>query len=126
MIRVLLAVFLIVHGLIHGAIYAIPKAADEKAPFDPGHSWALASLGVAVRPARLTATTLAWLCAGLFALAGVLLLAGVGGWTATAVAAVVIALVLKVGYFHPWLSLGVLLDLGVLAAIATQWPASLY
>jgi hypothetical protein len=120
MISVLLAAFLIAHGLIHGGIYAIPKQPDDKAPFDPGHSWVLAGLGVAVRPARLASKTLAWVTAVLFCLAGVLLLAGVDGWTAAAVTAAAVGLVLKVGYFHPWLTLGVLLDIGVLAAVLTQ------
>jgi hypothetical protein len=126
MIRVLLAAFLIAHGLIHGGIYAVPKPPDEKAPFDPGHSWVLAGLGVAVGPARRTATLLAWLTAGLFALAGALLLGGAGGWAAAAVAAAAAGLVLKLGYFHAWLSLGVLLDLGVLTAVGAGWPASPY
>jgi hypothetical protein len=42
-----------------------------------------------------------------------------------AVVAAGLGLVLKTLYFHPWLSLGVLLDLGVLSAALTQWPVSL-
>jgi hypothetical protein len=93
MIRVLVAVFLIVHGLIHGGIYAVPRKPGDEAPFDPGHSWMLAGLGVAACPARVTATTLAWVATGLFGLAGVFLLAGAGGWTVPAVLAVAVGLV---------------------------------
>jgi hypothetical protein len=126
MIRVLLAMFLIAHGLLHGAIYAVPRKPGDEAPFDPGHSWALAGLGIAARPARATATALAWTAAGLFGLAGTFLLAGAGLWTSTAVLAAAVGLVLKLGYFHPWLTFGVLLDLGVLAAVLARWPAFLY
>lgn len=126
MTEVLFAAFLIVHGLIHGAIYTIPPKPDDKAPFDPGHSWVLAGFGVQARPARTASTTLAWIACGLFGLAGVLLLAGTGVWTVTALVAVVVGLVLKVGYFHRWLIFGVLLDLGILAAVLGQWPASLF
>lgn len=126
MIRVILACFLIVHGLIHGGIYAVPKQPGGDAPFDPGRSWVLAGLGVAARPARVGATTLAWLTAGLYVGTAALLLADVSAWTATAMTAAVVALVLKLGFFHGWLTLGVLLDIGVLLALAGQWPASMY
>ena len=33
--------FLIAHGVIHAAIWALPKPAGQQAPFDPAHSWVL-------------------------------------------------------------------------------------
>jgi len=105
MIRFLLASLLIAHGLIHVAIYAIPKQPGENALFDPGHSWILAGMNVAARPARTTAVTLAWVTAVVAALSG---------------------LVLKLGYFHPWLIIGLALDAGVIAGVVSEWPPSLF
>jgi hypothetical protein len=31
--------FLIAHGLVHLAIWLVPKPSDQKAPFDPDHPW---------------------------------------------------------------------------------------
>jgi hypothetical protein len=79
--RTLFALFLIAHGLIHGAIYATPRDSAKPAPFDPGHSWALASVHVADHPARSASIALACTAGLAFALAGVVLLAG-GSWWA--------------------------------------------
>jgi len=38
--RFLFVGFLIAHGLVHLAIWLMPKP-EQKAPFDPGHSWLL-------------------------------------------------------------------------------------
>ncbi|MZF87796.1 hypothetical protein [Streptomyces sp. SID5643] len=35
-------------------------------------------------------------------------------------------LLLEALWFHPWLSLGMVLDAGVVTAVVTCWPASLY
>jgi hypothetical protein len=126
MIRVLVAGFLIVHGLVHVALYVIQPKADAKPPFDSGHSWVLAGMHVAARPARVTSMTLSWLTAALFTVAGLALLVDADVWAPTAVAAAVSALVLKLAYFHPWLLIGLALDAGVLAAVAAEWPASLF
>ncbi|MDT7839954.1 hypothetical protein [Streptomyces justiciae] len=37
-----------------------------------------------------------------------------------------VGLLLRTLWFNPWLSLGVLLDAGVIAAVLLTWPASLY
>lgn len=37
--RSLFIAFLVAHGLVHLAIWLMPKPADDKAPFDPDHSW---------------------------------------------------------------------------------------
>jgi len=126
MIRFLVALFLIAHGLIHAAIYAAPKPADAEAPFDPGHSWALAVIHVAPQPVRTASTSLAWATAVLFAVSAVALLLDVVWWAPVAALAAAAGLVLKFGWFHPWLTVAVLLDVGGLAAVAAGWPASLF
>ena len=60
-----------------------------------------------------------------FALAGIATAFG-AAWTPVAAAcAAVLGLVLKLLFFHPWLTIGVLLDLAVLAAAVSGWPFSL-
>jgi hypothetical protein len=125
MLRLLVAGFLIAHGLIHWATYAMPKKPDQPGPFDPGHSWALAAAHVTEHPARTLSIVLALVTTAGFCFAGGIVLAGGGWWFEVAAVAAISGLVLKVGYFHPWLSLGVLLDVGVLLAAATGWPPSL-
>jgi|ERR687888_1112166 hypothetical protein len=125
MLRLLVGGFLIAHGLIHWATYVTPKKPDEPGPFDPGHSWALAAVHVSQHPAHTLSVTLALFTAAGFCLAGGVLLAGAGWWLGIAAVAAIIGLVLKIGYFNPWLSLAVLLDAGVLLAAAAGWPPSL-
>jgi hypothetical protein len=128
MLRLLVAGFLVAHGLIHAAIYAMPKPepADAKAPFDAGHSWALSAVHVAPQPVRTASTGLGWLTAALFAVSAVALLVDVTWWAPAAALAAAVGLVLKLGWFHPWLTAGVLLDVGVLVAVAAEWPAALF
>jgi hypothetical protein len=58
--------------------------------------------------------------------AALALAAGGSLWTVAGLAAVASALVLKIAYFHPWLTAGVALDVAVLAAIVGGWPTSLF
>jgi hypothetical protein len=125
MLRLLIAGFLITHALIHWAIYVTPKKPDQPGPFDPSRSWALAAVHIAEHPARALSIALASVTAAGFSIAGGVLLAGGGWWLAVAATAAVAGLALKSFYFHPWLSLGVLLDVGVLLAAAASWPPSL-
>ena len=39
--RLLFIGFLIAHGLVHLAIWLLPRPSDQEAPFDPDHSWLL-------------------------------------------------------------------------------------
>jgi hypothetical protein len=125
MARLLLAGFLIGHGLIHPGIYAVPKNPDKPAPFDPNHSWALAAVHLAERQARSFSVTVSWLTALLFVGAGVAVLVQSSLWVAIAVCAAALGLLFKGLFFHPWLILGVLIDIGVLWAAAAGWPGSL-
>ena len=125
MARLLLAGFLIAHGLIHAAIYAVPKDPNKPVPFDPNHSWALAAMHVAERPTRTLGVRLSWLTALLFAGAGIALLVHNSLWVSIAVCAAALGLLVKGLFFHPWLILGILIDIGVLWAAAADWPRSL-
>ena len=69
---------------------------------------------------------LAWYTAVVYAVAGAAVLAGAGWWPTAALVAASSGLVLKAVWFDPWLSVGVLLDVGVITAVACSWPASVY
>jgi hypothetical protein len=62
----------------------------------------------------------------LYVLAGAGLAAGAGWWSMAALVAASWGLVLKAIWFHPWLTVGALLDAAVVLAVAQSWPGSLY
>ena len=128
MTRALVAAFLLAHGLLHAAIYATPKRSDAAvdAPFEPGHSWLLGAAHVPVHPARAASVALAWVGTATFTVSAILLLAGTELWASLAALAALVSMALKVVFFNPWLTFGVLLDVGVLVAVQAGWPPSLY
>jgi hypothetical protein len=65
---------------------------------------------------------LAVVAAGAYVTAGLAVAFDTAWAVPLAVAAAVTGLALKLVFFHPWLILGVLLDLAVLIAAATGWP----
>ena len=121
---VLLVSFLVVHGLIHLAIW-LPHPepdAEKPPPFVPEHSAVLQLTKTSPVTARRAAVWLAGATAAAYVLAGVLVAMDTASAGAVAAAAAVLGLLLKGLYFNPWLSMGVLLDLTVLASAAFQWP----
>lgn len=70
MITALVGAFLIVHGLLHLGVWTTPEQPDKPAPFDRGHSWALAAAHVSTAPARAAALALAWYTALVYVVAG--------------------------------------------------------
>lgn len=127
MVRTLVVAFMLAHGLLHPLMYAMPVKPEAPAPpFDVHRSWMLRAAHVATRTAFSTSVWLAWITGALFAFSAVALAIGAGVWTAAALAGAAVGLVLKIGWFHPWLTIGVLLDAAVLAAVTAAWPASLY
>jgi hypothetical protein len=86
-LRWLLIVFLIAHGLVHVAIWA-PKYDPEKAAFDASHSWL-------VGDQRLLAQVLAFTAAAILVLAGAALWTHGGWWRPTAVVGLSVSSVLR-------------------------------
>ena len=95
MLRFLFIGFLIAHGLVHLAIWLMPKPAEQKAPFDPDHSWLL---GDQKTVAVLLAVTAAVLLVG----AGLGLWGAADWWRGVAVVGLVTSFSLMVVYFTPW------------------------
>ena len=121
MTDLLITTFFITHGLVHLAIYATPANPDKPAPLDPGRSWALS--GVTTTWTRGASVALACAVAATYSAAGFMV--AIEAPTAAAVAglAAVLGLVLKGLWFHPWLTLGVALDIVVAVAAVQGWPA---
>ncbi|MBC9713873.1 hypothetical protein H9Y04_14985 [Streptomyces sp. TRM66268-LWL] len=128
MTTALVAVFLFLHGLLHLTVW-LPtggRSAPQPASFDPRHSWALTFAGVPPGRAARASVAFASATTVLYLIAGAAAAAQANGWTAAALTAAASGLALKALWFHPWLSLGVLLDAGVITAVALNWPGSLY
>jgi hypothetical protein len=126
MSTVLLVGFLGVHGLLHLAVW-LPKTDDPERPqpFEPDHSSVLTAAGVEERTTHTLAIGLAAGAAATYVLAAIAVASNVSWAIAIAVSAALLGIALKVLYFHPWLSVGVLLDVLVLSAALVEWPVSL-
>ena len=131
MLKIVLAFFLVAHGLVHTGLAVAPNPADPTAK--PGafftaveRSWLLPQL-------RLNPTTVKWIGLLLvtlstlgFVLAGLGIL-GVFGlnsvWRSVAVASACVSSLLLILFWHRWLPLGVLINIGTLIALLwVKWP----
>ena len=132
-LRILFAVFLIAHGLMTMSLATVPVPARGalRTPYFPG--WWRASVDDAWPAIRMglnpflvrTAGWLLWLVIlVLFVGAGVGLLGlpGLTGiWQMLALIAALISLILLAFYWHPWLAVGVLLNIGIAAGVYLGW-----
>jgi hypothetical protein len=126
MVRLLMVAYLMAHGFVHVAIYVLPTDPAKPRPFDPHRSWALTHIHAPAETALASSHLLAWMTAGAFTTTALVLALGAGWWPVAAALSAGLGLVFKTMWFHPWLSAGVALDIGLVAAVAAQWPASLY
>jgi hypothetical protein len=132
MLKTLFALFLIAHGLVHAGLAAAPIPND---PYPkPGafftameRSWLLPKLG-------LNGPAIQWIGIILVVLATLgFVLAGLGGlgvpglnavWGTLAVVSACVSLLLLVLFWHTWLVVGVLIDIGILVALLwVKWPS---
>jgi hypothetical protein len=127
LVKLLLAVFLFAHGAIHLS-YLSPRppatASGPSWPFVLERSWALSPLGVEPRVLRVMGLALAVATLAAFTLAAASVLGVVPQalWTAAVALGAAASLGLLVTFFHPWLILGVVIDLALLgAALLARW-----
>jgi hypothetical protein len=127
MTRIVLALFIVAHGLIH-ASYFSPRPAPESGgpawPFELARSWFLSPLGVPESVLRPLGVTLAIVAVVAFAMAGLAtlgLVLSVGAWQPLVVVGAVASLALLILFFHPWLVLGLAIDAVLMIAI---WQAN--
>ncbi len=125
MVNIALAIFLIAHGLVHAGLAAAPNPADPNAK--PGaffttveRSWLLPRLGLSGTAVQWVGILLVALSTLGFALAGLGIL-GVTGlsaiWQTVAIISAIFSLLLLIIFWHPWLPVGVLIDIAVLIAL---------
>ena len=93
--RLLFIAFLIAHGLVHLAIWLMPKPKNQEVPFDPSHSWLIGDQ-------RAVAVTIAVVAAAFLVAAGLGLWAEAGWWRGAAVIGLAVSFGLMVLYFTPW------------------------
>jgi hypothetical protein len=116
MLRWLLIVFLIAHGLVHVAIWA-PTYDPAKAPFDASHSWLIGEQ-------RWLARVLAFAAAAVLVVAGIALWADGVWWRSTAVVGLMLSTVLLVLYFVRWYVFILAINVGLIVGLAfMDWPS---
>jgi len=132
MIRVLIGIFLIAHGLVHSGLAAAPIPNDPNSKpgaffTDPTRSWLLSGIGLNASAIRITGIvlvalgTLSFIAAGL----GVLGVSGLDSiWRIMTVVSAGSSLLLLVVFWHPWLFVGALLNIGILISLLwAHWPS---
>jgi hypothetical protein len=122
LVRLALAGFLLAHALIHIAFVspAPPATAGGPTwPFSSSESWLLTRLRVGPETARLVALGLVATTIVGFSLAGVSVigLLPVGIWAPGIAIGAVSSVGLLVAFFHPWLALGIGIDLVLIWAV---------
>ena len=119
--------FLMVHGLLHLAVW-LPKPEpqpDKPPPFEPDHSALLTEAHVQQRTVHRVAVWLAATAAVLYGIAGLAVAVGSTWAVPLAVLAGTVGIAIKLLFFHPWLSVGIALDVLVLSAALVAWPVAL-
>lgn len=137
-IRIVIAVLLIAHGLVHlsMAFVPLPQPSGLRTPFWPtwwrnatDPQWLASKTGLSASVVQ----TAGWLLWGgsliLYVLAGFGLFGfpGLNGiWAQLTLGGSVLSLLLLVFYWHPWLFVGAALSLAFLLMTLIHWPASLF
>ena len=127
MTTVLVVGFLAVHGLLHLAVW-LPKPAPEPGkppPFEPDHSAVLTEAHVEQTTVHRLAVWLAATAAFLYVVAAIAVAVGTSWAVPLAVLAGVVGLAIKLLFFHPWLLIGIGLDVLVLTSALVEWPVAL-
>ena len=132
LIKLLIAAFLFAHGAIHMSYLTRRPPATASGPSWPfalDRSWVLSPLGLGRDVMHVLGLALAIVTLAAFtvAAASVLGLAPQVLWTGSVALGAASSIALLVLFFHPWLVLGVTIDLAILAAaLVARWtPAGL-
>lgn len=127
-----IGIFLIAHAIAHAGLAAAPVPEDpEPKPgaffTAPARSWIFQRIEIDSIPVQkigvilVILSVLGFILAGLGAL-GVPGLMGI--WQTTAAVSAIVSLILLVLFWHPWLILGVVIDIGlVVLTCLNSWPS---
>ena len=132
MVRIIFGLFLVAHGLVHAGLAAapVPNDADSK----PGAFFTATARSWLLPQFRLNAAAVQWIGIILVAVTTLgFVLAGLGVfgvpglsevWRTVAIASAGVSLLLLILFWHPWLVVGVLIDIGILIALLwAKWPS---
>lgn len=121
--KLLLGFLFAAHGVIHLG-YVTPAPADPHYPFTLDKSWLETAIGLSASSVHALGVLLAVITVAGYTLAG-LSAAGIivphVWWQGLTVIASVTSLLLLVFFWHNWLIVGVIIDIVLLALIATNW-----
>jgi hypothetical protein len=128
MLKLLLAVFLAAHGLIHASFLMPPPpatAGGPQWPFDMARSWLVTGAGLHAGQVSVIGTLLVALTVIGFGLTAM----GAAGWIVPdelwrplIIGSVAASALLLTFFFHPYLVLGFVIDAALLwAALAVNW-----
>ena len=131
MLKIVLGIFLIAHGLVHTILSIAPNPADPDAK--PGAFFTASERSWLLHPLGLNATAIQWIGIILVALSTLgFVLAGLGIfgvtglsaiWRTVAIVSSFVSLLLLILFWHPWLPVGVLIDVAILLSIIwAKWP----
>ena len=116
----LFGLFLVAHGLVHG-LFMVPRPPDAGAswPFDPSESSLLIRLGVEPSFAQAIAAVLVAVTAVAFFLTALTVIGILpADWLRPiAIASASVSLILLGIFFHPWLVIGIAIDVAILWAV---------
>jgi hypothetical protein len=133
MLKIVLGIFVVAHGLVHAILAIAPNPADSDAK--PGAFFTASERSWLLPPLGLNATAIQWIGIILVALStlgfvlaglGIFGVAGLSAiWRTLAVVSAAISLLLLISFWHPWLPVGVLIDMAILVALIwAKWPPS--
>ena len=131
MLKTILALVLMAHGLVHAALAIAPNPADPDAKAGAfftavERSWLLSRVGLGKTAVSTIGILLVILSTAGFVLTGLGIFGvfGLGAiWRTVAVSSACTSLLLLILYWHPWLPVGVLINIAVLVALlVVKWP----
>jgi hypothetical protein len=133
-IRILFVLFLLAHGWIHMSLakVPVPQPGALRTPFFPAWwradvdpAWPISKIGLSAETTRTVGWLLWAVVTGLYVLSGLALLVSPSNtalWQGSMAGASIASLVLLALYWHPWLPVGVIIDLLLLAEVFLRWP----
>jgi len=131
-LKTLIAIFLIAHGLVHAGLAAAPNPNEPDTK--PGAFFTSINRSWLPPKLEIDAVIVQWIGIILVAFATLgFVLAGLGIfgvtglneiWRTVAVVSAGVSLLLLVLFWHPWLIVGVLIDISILIALLwAKWPS---
>lgn len=109
-------------------MYLMPRPEDDQSyPFVPETRWSAKLVGLGPSTAKMIAVCLAVAVAVVLLVSGIALFADADIWKAAAATGSLLSLALLLLFFHPWLTIGIAVDVAILTDVwFAQLPSSLF